>query len=592
MLYQEPIPGRSWWLWITAAFLLLYVPFLGVPELQTPEAVAVAVAEGMRAGGGWLEPRLHGEVMPVMPLYSWAVAVCQAAGFSAEWAARLPSVLAVLGIAGVSGLMAARMSGHLAGVVAAAFCVSTWGVLREGRTGQETVVAALLLTTAWFAWYRFGRGYKRWGLAWAMGLGLATLAFFAVGVKAFLFFYLPLLFLRRPLRIWPRFWLWPHLVMLAFAGVMVWVWYSLFPEQLGSLWPENGNSLIQRLSVGFFRHLWEFPLQCGILLLPWVLLAWPGYCAAFRLVEKTPTFCRYLRTLTVSWWLVAWALPWFGPEDLLPLVGPLAVMTGLHAEILLRRHARTLLRVIPFLAWGAMAVAGATGLFLILHFSGTVDFARLTARTGAACTAAALGAFVLAGWLRRAAAKLSWPYWRMLLFGVVALNLAVLSFHPVYRSLFFERRRASGETLAAAVPEKAMVYQLHEAYLAAEVHYLDRPVHRIRTPAELPATAPELYVLAGAKPPILETRRWEPVSPPVNWRQRFHAVWRWFPEAGRLFRVDRCGDENAAAPAAGDTARMYRGTLKPAVDQIPGVLTETSLPAAAPAGAVPETRSP
>ncbi len=581
--YREPIPPRNWWLPVLAAFLLLYLPFLGTRELQTSEALLVAASRQAPGWAGWMMPaRSGGELgASIMPLCAWPVQAAEGLGLPVEWAVRLPAVAAVLALAGLCGVMAARAGGHLAGAVAAACCLATLGMLREGRWGAPTAAPiAFLISGAWFLWYRFGRIRKNWGLAWVAGTGLTLAAFFVAGPVVFVWFYLPLVFLRRPLRIWPRFWVWPHLVMMAVAAVLVWAW----------LWVGGGEGGRNAVGIpawlpwpgaagtGFFQHLVTYPFRCAWMLLPWALLAWPGFCVAFRRVERTPIFCRYLRTLVLVPWLAGWLLPWISPEALLPALGPLAVLTGLHTEILLRRHHDALHRLIPVPAWIAISVGTLLLLLLTLHGTGLGEFAGLTPGASSGVAAAAVGAMVLGGMvLRWQKQRPPAPYWSRLLWGMTAAALAVQAFHPVYRSLFSDRRAATAADLAGGVPVGVCIYDLNEFALPVETVYLDRPVLRLQSPAELPARAPVVYVLAGAKPPILETRQWEAAGVTVDARQKYRAVWRWFPEPGRIFRVER---QPAPLNGAAGTVRLHRGTLKPSAEQIFPVVPAPSVPPA------------
>ena len=579
MLYIEPIPPKRVYFLLVAAFLLLYLPFLNVRELQTAEAFHLTVAREMMAGGDLLHSTVHGEEVSDLPLYPWLVCVTRAAGFTNEWAARLPGVLAVLAMAALCSRLAARAGGHLAGVVAGAVVLSCLITLREGRIAQVNVVAAVLISAAWFAWYRLGRVYRRWGLAWCAGLSFTLVAFLGIGIMAFVYFYFPFLFLRRPLRIWRRFWVPAHMLVLAAIVVAVWTWLRLSPPQTILPWNTLRASLIPENTETYMGHLFTFPFICAWDLLPWSCAAWPAFCVAFRAVERTPIFCRYLRTLVLTVFGAAWLLPGATTVSLLPVVGPLAVLTGLYFDVLLRRY-HSSLAVLPR-ALGGLALAGGTlGLLLAgLHLAGAVVFANLSyALLGGSVSLLGLG-LLLAVWLRRGAEARA--FWLRLLGAAVALQCVFLALYPPYKALFYDRRRIMGQTLSQSLPRAATVYRLREGPLVAEFVTMPQRVLRVASPVELPAAEPVLYVLGGAKAPILETRTWEACSPPAFLHQRSQAAVHWRPPGGGLILVERQWSPSEAE-SSNSVARMYRGTLRPAVEQIKGVLPETPPSSATP----------
>ncbi|MFA4943919.1 MAG: hypothetical protein WC789_04380 [Lentisphaeria bacterium] len=547
MLYHEPVPKRTWWILILGLFLVLHLPHLGLRELRREEAILLAVADGL--GDGWFQAQIHGQPVQALPLVPGLMRLVATTGLPPEWCARLPAALAILGLAGLAGWMAGRMAGHLAGAVAAAVCVSAYGVLGIASREPVVPVGAFFLAAAWFLWYRFGRMRHQWAMAWATGLGLATLAFFCIGLPAFLIFYLPLLLLRRPLRVWPRIWNWGHLLTLASVAALLWAWHAGQPP--GRPPPAWGEVNV----AGFFHHLLAYPLATAVQLLPWTFLAWPGFCAAFRPVERTPVFCSYLRTILLSVWIGGWLLPTVRPEQLHPLLAPLAVLTGIHADILLRRHFRPLFLLPEILFRGGTALAVLATLLLATIAAGWLRLAGLDAPLYFLCLGSAFAALLLGiGWLRRRPPP---TFLAQMLAGIVCATFAIQAFYPAWRMLFFETRRAAGAALAAAVPPGATVFLPPETNLPVETLYLRRPARRIQAPAELPETAAEAYVLGGAKPPLLETRSWEAVSPPIPAQQRSGPRWHWLPEEGGLLRIER-----GASPAAAPVVRMYRGTLK------------------------------
>jgi 4-amino-4-deoxy-L-arabinose transferase-like glycosyltransferase len=573
MLYREPIPNKHWWLFLLLVFVALYLPHLGVRELRTGEAMQVAVARDMVSTGNGLETSVFGHPVSALPLYSWLVVAGERLGLPPEWSGRLPAVLAILALAGLCGRVAARSGGHLAGAMAGAMAMSTLMMLRHGSEAQGDLVCALLLNIAWFFWYRLGRVYKQWGAAWVVALMLVTLAAFGMGVGAYVLFYFPLFFLRRPLRVWPRILNVPHL--LAWAGVLtvIGLWLAAVPGQTLLSWKTTLSLMIPQDTGSYLWHLLLFPLDCAVALLPWSFLVWPAFCVAFRPVERTPILCRFLRGLILSLFFAAWLLPDTTPWSLLPVIGPLAVLTGLHADILLRRHAAPLFRLTGWLASGALA-ASVSGFVLLCLCAARVVVVDRIPPVQMAMAAVFLGvAVLLTLHLRRPGINL--PFWARFLLVILCFQLVVLAVYPPYHAAYCEQRRELSRRLSQHVPATATIYRFGGDFLVAECLYLDRPVRDLPGVAALPVQAQAVYVLGGPKAPILETRTWTPVSDAVPLAVRSRPVWQWRPAEGGLLRLNAVPE--VPAPERLTLLRLYRGDLRPVVRELPGVASPPSV---------------
>lgn len=189
-------------LWLfPVLFAVLYVSFLHLRELRSTEALSATIAAEMaEEGNNPLVTTVHQTQVDAFPLYPWLVTLCRTGIRSPEWTVRLPSALAVLAMAGLSGLVAARTGGAPAGAFAAAMILTTPGVLHEGLRATGNAVFAFFMTAAWFSWYRLGREKRRWGSAWMTAILFVLAGTLTVGVRAVALFYFPLFFLKKPLR--------------------------------------------------------------------------------------------------------------------------------------------------------------------------------------------------------------------------------------------------------------------------------------------------------------------------------------------------------------------------------------------------------
>jgi 4-amino-4-deoxy-L-arabinose transferase-like glycosyltransferase len=551
-------PKRRLALWLLALTLLSALG-LGMRELRPREALLASVATEMRISHDWLTTTVQSRPAESFPLYSWMLTGLGSHRLN-EWEVRLPALLGLLGLSLISAMMAGKAGGTEAGIVAAVVPLSAFACLRMGQQASHETLFAFFMAAAWFAWYHFGRVEKHWWKAWLCSLLLVALATFTGGAKAIVCFYWPIFFLHRPLNSWRRMLLPSHLVSLLLAVVIIGAWLIAAPNQVFFPW---SAASFQQISGGggVLRGTLRFFWQCGVLLFPWVFLAWPAFCAAFKPVETEPVLFLYLRTIVVALFLACWFLPGVSAEALLLLMGPLAVMTGLHYEILMRRYSRQLhgfaralarvgvLLAILGLALGALQIAGVVVL---------VGLSKLTVLKALAGLALALVCALWAAKTTRAAC------WQRLTLAIMALNLIYSLFWLAMVPQLQGTRRDSARRLASQVPESVTVYKMVEDLLVSECYYMARPVVQVADVEMLPKDQDVVYVLAGAKAPVLETRTWTEVSEPVPLKPQARAHLDWHPQGRCLLRVEL--RESLEEPS--QTVRMYRGNLRPPVEEV------------------------
>ena len=577
MRYRETVPTKRWCYVHLALFLALYLPVLGLRELRPSEALVGTVAGEMRTGGSLLATTAHGEHVDSFPLCPWLVTASSPFGRPNAWTTRLPSALAMLGLAGLCGYVAARAGGHLAGAVAAGMVLSSAVSFAEGTRAGSNAVFALLMSASWFSWYRLGRVGRNWSMAWGVSLAFVLVAVFGVGLKAFVYFYFPLFFLRRPLRLLPRGRVPGHALALGCCALVITLWLWQAPRQVLFPWTAISMGSIPERTGSYLLRLGLFPVRCAAYLFPWTLLCWPAFCVAFRPVERTPVFCRFTRTLIYPLFLAAWALPSVSPKALLPLLGPLSVLTGLHFEILIRRHYRGVRRVEKLLL-STCLVAGCAFMFLgALHGFGVVVFGGV----GRTTWAFAMTLMLLVVMVARRFDMLfgAQPLWLRLLVLTGLLWLVFIGVNVPLRALRGGGRRAVARRLAESVPLNATVYRAVPHLLLPECFHLGRPVRRVPEGSSLPMHEREriAYVLAGPKPPLLDLddRVWVPWSDPVSIRPRRSL--RFGRGNGRgLLRVDSVVHDDGRR---GAVVRMYRGRLRPPSERPAPVPVDSGSPA-------------
>ena len=558
MPYIESVPTRQHVYLLIALFPVLYLVNLGTRELRRPEALQATIANEMTSTSRLAITTVHGEHVNSFPLYPWLVKTASAFQRANDWTARIPAALGVLSLAALSGWAAYSNGGALAGCVAASMALTCVAAFRAGvRAGPDTVFASLV-AAAWLVWYHLGRERKRWGVAWTVVMLLLLAAVFTVGARALACFYLPILCLRRPLRGWRRMLFPAHFAALAGLAAVVLVWCHYVPEQ--TLLPWNTLRAVPRVTSSYPRELLLFPLKSAAYLLPWSFLAWPAFCVAYRPLEKKPVYCDFLRVLVYSLFLAAWLLPNISPRALLPLVCPLSVLTGLHYETLVRRHARALGTLCRLLGHAAR---GSAVLFLLaggLHLSGAAVLSGLSAGRCGWSMLLLLAAGALVWWLR----KERWPKepWACLLLATAAVRLVYLAVLPTSGGWLHAEKRNLGTVLRQDIPKDAIVYKTLDSDLLVECFYLKRATRRVREPdRDLPTSPAAVFVLGGGKPPIAPARTWTACSPPVDPNRRATPVFRWFLGGARLLSITP-GATLGLDRGPKRVVRLYRGNLR------------------------------
>ncbi len=266
------------WLLVAAwgAFLLFY----GLGSYRTltrHEGFVAVVSSEMLQTGDWVVPRFGG--LPRLkkpPLAYWTAAASSwTFGTSSEWTVRLPSAIAALLLAGLTGYWAKCWYGNTAGWVTALVQVSSLICIDFGRKSEVDFQLCLLTTTALFliANYHPGelRSTTRWRWAGVLTLiGLAWLAKFHYG---------PVMILSvcgvwfAWNRWWSAFLNWLNPVGLVALILAVVVWPCLVLRQIPDAWEVWRAETIGRASGELgTQPVWYYLPQVAIQMFPWSLM--------------------------------------------------------------------------------------------------------------------------------------------------------------------------------------------------------------------------------------------------------------------------------------------------------------------------------
>jgi 4-amino-4-deoxy-L-arabinose transferase-like glycosyltransferase len=341
---------------------------IAVPPIGTRgEAREGLVVRDVVRSGRWILPERNGTLASKPPLYHWiAAAIALPVGLS-DAVVRLPSALAAIAVALLTGHLGRTMGGARRGWLAVGAllgCHRFWWAASEARVDMLFAACTTLSLAGFWSWYQTGtpagqRAYYLGAAAAVLTKGPAGLILPVLVVVAFLAWQGDLRRLR-PLC---------SLRLLVLAVVPVALWYGL-------AWHTGGPAFIRRQILfenvdrflghgAFARARWHRPLKLVggflVVLLPWNL------ALASRLRADDEDDRRATRFLHV-WWIVI--LAFFSAAAskriayLLPLYPPVVLLA---ARWLDRRSA-------PSRPWLPTAL-----LLLALVIAAATHYARLAA---------------------------------------------------------------------------------------------------------------------------------------------------------------------------------------------------------------------
>ena len=366
----------------------IYLPALGSLEIKGEEGRRILPAVAMLDTGRWIVPQVGGvPYLSKPPLINWLVAAAfRVSGTRSEWAARLPSVLAVLALALVAVGTLSPWLPPAGALLAAIFLLTNIGLMEKGRLAEIEALYLSLYGIALCLWLGAWRRetaagarptWRAWTLPWlVLGLGLLTkgplhLVFFYAVVVAVL------VCARRLGDLWNPAHLGGVVLMLGIFGA----WAVPYLRQTSANGP-GGVWLAQfqgRLEVNESFHFgsWLLNIPRGLAnYLPWVVLlplAWrwrPAQTlAATASASLNLAILRGLRWGVAGSFLLVSLAPGGQPRYTLPLLVPASLLLVLALVRPFRGEAAAILPPLPGwlpLVWSrvvmvcvAVAMAGA-----------------------------------------------------------------------------------------------------------------------------------------------------------------------------------------------------------------------------------------
>ncbi len=526
--YEEKICPHWYCLVVLAfAFIIFYWPmYLDDRELFRHEAYYAAQAMEMKEHTIPITSA-HGVVIQnSYPLFPWLASQChQHLGMSMEFALRFISVMALAAIAGLVAGASGNVGNIQAATVAAACMMSSNIVLEKAPDGYPDMLMLIFLMSGWLLWFWLGAGRGNWNAAWIVGLFFGGLAFYTNGFVALIYFIVPLIFQRRPLTIWPKLRKPGFIVglILLLSFVVLWGFpHLMFARTL----PFRYMPVETKHFYGYLEHLISFPFDVAFRLLPWTLFAWAPFCAAFFPLDKSPIFSRFLRTIFISLFMILWLSPYTDARDILVLVPPVSIMTGLWYWLIIRRYGFGLARVAKLAPYLLLACGLVIIGFYLVPEEWWLPFVQLSRKitfknnwnhllfgTGGGLLAIILGLMVYRYVIRR---RIDMSIWMLVMLLAAGPMLFIWCIARPYRAQE-SGRRDMGIELRQALSSQGVNYE-ETIYKAAildlygECYYMGGKVKKIFSLSELPEEEKTVYLISTSFPEY-PRRRWKNLLP-------------------------------------------------------------------------------
>jgi hypothetical protein len=254
---------------------------LGIMVFIDDEAIRALVAQEMLWSGNYISPTMHGDAyLNKPPLWNWILALSFTLhGGVNEWAARLPTVLGLLGFAATTYYFSRQhFSRYLA--VIHAFTVITCGRMLF----WDSMLALIDVTFSWVVYaqimllYEHGRRGD-WWKAFGWAYALTAVGFMLKGLPAIVFQGLSVFAILGWTRSWKQFFRPAHLISgigcLAILVLYYWQYseYVDLEKVARRLFIESGKRTAVAHGFGeSAQHFLAFPFEMGYHFLPWTLL--------------------------------------------------------------------------------------------------------------------------------------------------------------------------------------------------------------------------------------------------------------------------------------------------------------------------------
>lgn len=364
------------WEFYAVCLLVLGIYFTRLTLLPAcgEETRVASMAVEMIETGDWVVPRQQGIPFPERPpMGAWCMALVGMLRGEVDLVAmRLPSVLALLLTAALLYIYARSFLTRLGACASAIAYITAAQVLQIGRHGESEPLFALFVGASLLVWHWgvMHRWHPAW--TWIAGYSLAALGALMKGPQAPIYFCAATFAYLIVKRDWRRLFGWEHLLgIAAFIGIVS-LWLVPFAQQMGTEATADIWTILARKRFGtggIIKHLFSYPLETIVCLLPWSPLAIHFIGKRFRvsLTDIKPQLLFLVTAIVVTYPSVLLAAGARG-RYYMPLYPLLAVLLGIVIERSVQSSRATYarlgwMRFVLFIA--ALAAFSGIGVFAI-----------------------------------------------------------------------------------------------------------------------------------------------------------------------------------------------------------------------------------
>ncbi len=532
-IYEEkqPLTGKSIILLIFA-FAAIYSPLqLGDWELRWREDRHATIAYEIDLARPYTIA--HGEQIPMAaPIFPWLTSLLHRTGLSFAFCMRLISIASLAGLIILAWVAGKRAKDLQTAVVAAAMLCSSIVIMEKATDGYPNLTGLLFLFSAWLSWFTFGVARGKWNSAWIISFFFCGMTFYTISWFGIILFIVPLIFMRRPMTIWPKLAKPGFFIGLLLLILLISIWVIprlILAEQI----PFKKIDLSIDTPMEYLSHLIKFPFAICSRYFPWIFLAWPAFCVAYFPLDKNPIFSRFLRTIVISIFFLLWLSPSTDTRNYIYIAPPLAILCGMNYWLLVRRHGYALHLIFRYFLYSIMLLATGIILFYVLPEAFLLQIPYLekheiTFRAGNTllgilqATLALLITLVIA----RVPAKKISVYTHLLLICITG-SICFWAVHIPYRKqltpktdLGIELKNALKTDLKLSkdqeLPADLTVFEGPDITgLDASYIYMEAKVKKLHKLSNLPENISTIYIIT-AQFPAFAKRKWNYVIPKEN----------------------------------------------------------------------------
>ena len=493
------------WYFILALGLLFpaLLLHLGFMVFIDDEAIRSLVAQEMLWSGNYIAPAMHGDAyLNKPPLWNWLLALSFTLhGGASEWAARLPTVVALLGFAATTyGFSRRYFSPYLAAIHALTVITCGRMLFWDSMLALIDVCFSWVVYTQVMLLYHYGRD-DRWWPAFGWTYLLTAVAFMLKGLPAIVFQGLSIFAILGWRRAWSQLVRPAHLLSGLGCLALLALYYMQYNDYVDlvrvgrRLFVESGKrTAVAHGPWETVRHVLAFPFEMSYHFLPWTLfLVYLLRRGSWRLL-KTSDFAAFCLVAFLVNIPIYWLSPNVYPRYLLMLFPLLfAALLWLHEYHARDRSATyTTLR---YLLLGTMTLAAVLiPLIPLIPQTAIVSYAW----PKALMLGGAAGGIVFQGWRARADFLILFCCFLLLL--RITFNVFLLPARAADDERGIAVRSTAQSVVATAgdrelgiyrfsLIEPATGYYLTEAYgrvVRRQYHHFDSTAVYIASPLQYP----------------------------------------------------------------------------------------------------------